>query len=165
MNRFRKENEATTTVQVSEASRPINAAGLEPDKADDVQVETVTMRSTVQAVYQEDEKFEWREVIRGTVSSLLKLTSILTTTSGFKDPQVWMTSLSYLGIIVSLYSFSLFLWVSILYVCEPCTEAYACRPTIVAGLGYSGGQAQLHTGTPTCIASSAPYVMTACSLT
>ena len=34
-------------------------------------------------------------------------------------------------------------------------EAIALRPTIVAGLGYSGGQAQLHTGTPARIASLA----------
>ncbi|KAI0774142.1 MFS general substrate transporter [Fomes fomentarius] len=46
------------------------------------------------------------------------------------EPQVWMTAVSYMGIIISLYSFSLFL------------------PTIVAGLGYSGGEAQLHTVPP-----------------
>nr|VWO95190.1 Ras GTPase activator [Ganoderma boninense] len=61
----------------------------------------------------EDELFEWGEVLRGV-----------------KDPQVWMTAISYMGIIVSLYSFSLFL------------------PTIVSGLGYSGSQAQLHTVPP-----------------
>jgi hypothetical protein len=38
--------------------------------------------------------------------------------------------MAYLGIIVALYSFSLFL------------------PTIVAGLGFSGEQAQLHTVPP-----------------
>ncbi|EPT03670.1 hypothetical protein FOMPIDRAFT_1115826 [Fomitopsis schrenkii] len=113
LGRFRKENEFITTAQMSEAAQPIRAATLEQDKADEIQVETSTTRSAVQAVYQEDEKFEWGEAIRG-----------------FKDPQVWMTSLTYLGIIVSLYSFSLFL------------------PTIVAGLGYSGGQAQLHTVPP-----------------
>lgn len=43
-------------------------------------------------VYQEDEQFEWREVFRG-------LTEI----------QVWLTALGYLGLIVSLYSYSLFL--------------------------------------------------------
>ncbi|KAK0242762.1 MFS transporter [Armillaria nabsnona] len=46
---------------------------------------------------------------------------------GLTDIQTWLTAFAYLGFDVSLYSFSLFL------------------PTIIAQLGYSGGQAQLHT--------------------
>lgn len=65
MGRFRKENEFITTAQMSEAAQPIRAATLEQDKADEIQVETSTTRSAVQAVYQEDEKFEWGEAIRG----------------------------------------------------------------------------------------------------
>ncbi|KAF9451708.1 MFS general substrate transporter [Macrolepiota fuliginosa MF-IS2] len=61
----------------------------------------------------EDERFEWREVVRGCL-----------------DIQVWLTGLAYWGAIVSLYSYSLFL------------------PTIIAGLGYSGVQAQLRTVPP-----------------
>jgi hypothetical protein len=68
-------------------------------------------KQELRIVYQEDEKFEWREVIRG-----------------LTDVQAWLTGLGYLGLIVCLYSFSLFL------------------PTIVAGLGYTGTTAQLHTG-------------------
>jgi len=49
---------------------------------------------------------------------------------GVLDIQVWLTGFAYFGFIVSLYSYSLFL------------------PTIVAGLGYSGGAAQLHTVPP-----------------
>jgi len=56
------------------------------------------------------EEFEWGEVIRGLV-----------------DIQAWLTGFAYLGLLVSLYSYSLFL------------------PTIVSGLGYAGGFAQLHT--------------------
>ncbi|KNZ78049.1 hypothetical protein J132_02341 [Termitomyces sp. J132] len=59
------------------------------------------------------EPFELREVIRG-----------------LTDIQTWLTGIAYLGLIVSLYSYSLFL------------------PTIVSGLGYSGGAAQLHTVPP-----------------
>lgn len=66
VSRFRKENEVTTAAQVSEASRPINDANTGSDKAEEIQVETLTTRSIVQAVHQEDEKFEWGEVIRGT---------------------------------------------------------------------------------------------------
>ncbi|KAJ7638796.1 MFS general substrate transporter [Roridomyces roridus] len=60
-----------------------------------------------------DERFEWREIIRG-----------------LTDLQAWVTGIAYLGIIVSLYSFSLFL------------------PTIVSGLGFTGKSAQLHTVPP-----------------
>ncbi|KAH9482627.1 putative transporter [Psilocybe cubensis] len=60
---------------------------------------------------QNEEEFEWREVFRG-----------------IWEIQVWLTGLAYFGLIVSLYSYSLFL------------------PTIVAGLGYTGSEAQLHTG-------------------
>ncbi|KAG6861601.1 hypothetical protein C0995_014508 [Termitomyces sp. Mi166 len=59
------------------------------------------------------EPLELREVIRG-----------------LTDIQTWLTGVAYLGLIVSLYSYSLFL------------------PTIVSGLGYSGGAAQLHTVPP-----------------
>ncbi|KAG6919445.1 hypothetical protein DXG01_006328 [Tephrocybe rancida] len=59
------------------------------------------------------ERFELGEVVRGLV-----------------DIQTWLTGFAYFGLIVSLYSYSLFL------------------PTIVSGLGYSGGAAQLHTVPP-----------------
>lgn len=48
------------------------------------------------AVHIEEENFEWREVVRGLV-----------------DVQVWLTAIAYMGIIVPLYSFSLFLCVSL----------------------------------------------------
>jgi len=65
-------------------------------------------------------------------------------TSGFLDIQVWLTAFAYLGLSVSLYSYSLFL-----YACFFCDCAHASclyRPTIINGLGYSGVQAQLRTG-------------------
>ncbi|KAJ3869644.1 MFS transporter [Lentinula novae-zelandiae] len=64
-------------------------------------------------VTQEEEQFEWKEVMRGVL-----------------DVQTWLTGFAYFGLIVSLYSYSLFL------------------PTIVAGLGYTGSAAQLHTVPP-----------------
>ncbi|KAH9938279.1 MFS general substrate transporter [Fomitopsis serialis] len=108
LNRFREENNIAASAPLSEPAQRINVAGAQLEKVDEVQVETLTTHSIAQSVNQEDEQFEWLEVVRG-----------------IKEPQVWMSALSYLGIIISLYSFSLFL------------------PTIVAGLGYSGGQAQL----------------------
>ncbi|KAK7472053.1 hypothetical protein VKT23_000164 [Stygiomarasmius scandens] len=67
----------------------------------------------VKAVHQEDEAFEWLEVRRGLF-----------------DIQTGLLSIGMFGLIVTVYSFSLFL------------------PTIVAGLGYSGASAQLHTVPP-----------------
>lgn len=67
--------------------------------------------TNLEVVREEEEQFEWSEIIRG-------LTSI----------QAWITGIAYLGMIVCLYSFSLFL------------------PTIINGLGFTGTEAQLHTG-------------------
>jgi len=49
---------------------------------------------------------------------------------GLTDTQTWLTGFAYLGLCVGLYSYSLFL------------------PTIISGLGYTGGAAQLHTVPP-----------------
>ncbi|KIJ56775.1 hypothetical protein M422DRAFT_57408 [Sphaerobolus stellatus SS14] len=80
------------------------------DKEEFVQAETVVPDITLT---DEEEAFEWYEVRRGML-----------------DIQAWLTGFAYLCLIVSLYSFSLFL------------------PTIIAGLGFSGAKAQLHTVPP-----------------
>ncbi|KAF8165361.1 MFS general substrate transporter [Crassisporium funariophilum] len=82
---------------------------------DDMRVEHVEVSKSFKALQKdpEEEKFEWSEVIRG-----------------ITDIQTWLTGAAYFGLIVSLYSYSLFL------------------PTIVSGLGYSGPAAQLHTVPP-----------------
>ncbi|KAI0347207.1 MFS general substrate transporter [Trametopsis cervina] len=106
--RFRQAAAVTDDAPLSEPSRRITA---DPEKdTEDLKIEAV---SAATAVHFEEEKFEWREVARG-----------------FTDVQVWLTAFAYMGIIIPLYSFSLFL------------------PTIVAGLGYHGDQAQLHTVPP-----------------
>ncbi|KAI0368132.1 MFS general substrate transporter [Pilatotrama ljubarskyi] len=112
LTRLRASYGVTMTAPLSEPSQRITTADQgDAEKASEVKVEVRTEEALV--LNQEDEQFEWGEVMRGV-----------------KDPQVWMTAIAYMGIIISLYSFSLFL------------------PTIVAGLGYSGGQAQLHTVPP-----------------
>ncbi|KAJ7591075.1 MFS general substrate transporter [Mycena floridula] len=86
----------------------------EKDEKNPVQLERVDAETEVpEVILEENEVFEWREVIRG-----------------ITDIQVWLTAIAYFGLIVSLYSYSLFL------------------PTIVSGLGYTGGAAQLHTVPP-----------------
>ncbi|RPD67314.1 MFS general substrate transporter [Lentinus tigrinus ALCF2SS1-7] len=101
----------TTSAPLSEPSQRITNRDTDPEKGDEVKLEVQTVEQVI--VNSADERFEWGEVLRGV-----------------KEPQLWMTALSYMGIIISLYSFSLFL------------------PTIVAGLGYTGSQAQLHTVPP-----------------
>ncbi|KAK7695994.1 hypothetical protein QCA50_000634 [Cerrena zonata] len=107
--RFRLDDSIASSVPLSEPAQRITAETRDIEKEGDIKIEIQESQAT--AIRQDNEVFEWREVIRGA-----------------RDIQVWLSALSYLGIIVSLYSFSLFL------------------PTIVQGLGYSGGQAQLHTG-------------------
>ncbi|KAI0347208.1 MFS general substrate transporter [Trametopsis cervina] len=108
--RFRQATAVTDDAPLSEPSRRITAADPEKEGTD-VKIEAASETAVI--VHFEEEKFEWREVVRG-----------------LTDVQVWLTGFAYMGILVPLYSFSLFL------------------PTIVAGLGYSGGQAQLHTVPP-----------------
>lgn len=48
----------------------------------------------------------------------------------FKEPQVWLTGIGYMSLCVGLYSYSLFL------------------PSIVAGMGHHGTQAQLYSSFP-----------------
>ncbi|KAJ8455309.1 hypothetical protein ONZ51_g12519 [Trametes cubensis] len=111
LQRMRLSLGAAMTAPLSEPSQRITGAETDAEKATVDKIEVEATETLV--VEQVEEQFEWGEVMRG-----------------IKDPQVWMTAVSYMGIIISLYSFSLFL------------------PTIVAGLGYSGGAAQLHTVPP-----------------
>ncbi|KZT39648.1 MFS general substrate transporter [Sistotremastrum suecicum HHB10207 ss-3] len=107
-DRFQSENKNTYQA----AATPATAHIVRTDSKAEIETSSQTPSDAV-LVPQEEEAFEWREVIRG----LLEI-------------QVWITGFAYLGLIVSLYSFSLFL------------------PTIVSGLGFSGERAQLHTVPP-----------------
>ncbi|PPQ69879.1 hypothetical protein CVT24_003214 [Panaeolus cyanescens] len=111
VQRFRLDN----TVTISLTSGPETPSKSDEEKNSEERVEHVDVSQTLEVLRNEtpEERFEWREVVRG-------ITEI----------QVWLTGIAYFGLIVSLYSYSLFL------------------PTIVAGLGYSGSQAQLHTVPP-----------------
>ena len=103
--RFRRSTAVTADAPLSEPSQRITAqsTSADPEKEDEVKIETVnhsTANATDDPLQQavavpiEEERFEWREVVRG-------LTEI----------QVWLTAIAYMGIIVPLYSFSLFLCV------------------------------------------------------
>lgn len=84
----------------------------------------------------EVERFEWREVRRGIF-----------------DIQTWLTALAYMAVLISLYSYSLFLCVICGLVGDrgAWTDALPysrCRPTIIQGLGYSGTRTQIFTVPP-----------------
>jgi len=105
---------AQTNVQVVDTGSNRNSIDIsEKEKEEDIRRENVSEDIITPGATQEEEHFEWREVMRGVL-----------------DIQTWLTGIAYFGLIVSLYSYSLFL------------------PTIVAGLGYSGGEAQVHTVPP-----------------
>ncbi|KIK68185.1 hypothetical protein GYMLUDRAFT_216829 [Collybiopsis luxurians FD-317 M1] len=100
---------ATTVNESDRSSADIN----EKEKQEDLQRENASEEPPSHGSGSQAEMFEWREVIRGAT-----------------DIQTWLTGIAYFGLIVGLYSYSLFL------------------PTIVAGLGYTGSAAQLHTVPP-----------------
>ncbi|KAJ3488703.1 hypothetical protein NLI96_g2654 [Meripilus lineatus] len=110
--RIRQSNPVVSSAPLSEPSQKINVGSNDIEKGSETMVE-IQQAQTMTTVYEEDEVFEWGEVLRGVL-----------------DVQVWLTAFCYMGIIICLYSFSLFL------------------PTIVAGLNYSGEAAQLHTVPP-----------------
>ncbi|KAG7085620.1 hypothetical protein E1B28_003169 [Marasmius oreades] len=112
INRFRADHSSTTATSVG---KEIRSPSLSIEKHDEEHehAEERHQERASGAVNQEEEVFEWREVRRG-----------------LTDIQTWVTGMAYFGLVVSLYSYSLFL------------------PTIVSGLGYSGAQAQLHTVPP-----------------
>ncbi|VDB90095.1 unnamed protein product [Peniophora sp. CBMAI 1063] len=112
LERFHMADSTAASAPLSEPAQNIRVHEKDAEKEEERRVEDVSVVSSI-VVHEEDERFEWREVVRGLI-----------------DIQTWLTAIAYLGMIVGLYSFSLFL------------------PTIVAGLGYSGGQAQLHTVPP-----------------
>jgi len=71
-------------------------------------VETVSPTPTAQP--QAEEGFEWRELIRGKILSIAELSRYpYITFPGVTEIQVWLTGFAYFGLIVSLYSYSLFL--------------------------------------------------------
>ncbi|KAF9267164.1 MFS transporter [Marasmius fiardii PR-910] len=110
VTRFRADHSSTT---VTGGLKDMASPGFSDDKHDEEQVDDRSQGRTPAPMTQEEEAFEWREVRRG-----------------LTDIQTWVTGIAYFGLIVSLYSYSLFL------------------PTIIAGLGYSGAQAQLRTVPP-----------------
>ncbi|KAF9055247.1 MFS transporter [Hymenopellis radicata] len=108
--RFRSDH---STPSLSTRAMKPPSPSVDNDKAEELNIERVKTETSEVIVTAEDEVFEWREIARGLV-----------------DIQTWLTAFAYFGLIVSLYSYSLFL------------------PTIVKNLGYDGAQAQLHTVPP-----------------
>ncbi|CAL1700967.1 unnamed protein product [Somion occarium] len=111
LHRFHIDQSAGISTSQPEDAKRSSHASRDMEKDGKLSVEL--SQPKLETIHQEHEVFEWGEVKRG-----------------LSDVQVWLLTLTYMGVVVSLYSFSLFL------------------PTIVAGLGYRGGAAQLHTVPP-----------------
>ncbi|GLB33791.1 putative transporter [Lyophyllum shimeji] len=109
--------EGDVTISGGLTEQPPHSSYVSTEKEKDERMEIAPESPPTSIVSPDDmevsERFELREVIRG-----------------LTDIQTWLTGIAYLGLVVSLYSYSLFL------------------PTIITGLGYSGGAAQLHTVPP-----------------
>lgn len=75
VHRFRKADSPASNVPLSEAARKIT----DSEKATVQQVEKTkhAVRSSQEIVYQEDEVFEWREVVRGTFKNVIIVRSYL----------------------------------------------------------------------------------------
>uniref|UniRef100_A0A0W0FIY0 Putative MFS transporter n=2 Tax=Moniliophthora roreri TaxID=221103 RepID=A0A0W0FIY0_MONRR len=129
VQRFRSDHVAASVTDVlKERSSPSLS-----EKQDESRLEETPQPFTPAPVDQEEEQFEWREIKRGALSPSRENHEALVDNlhfSGFLDIQTWLTGIAYFGLVVSLYSYSLFL------------------PTIVSGLGYSGPEAQLRTVPP-----------------
>ncbi|KAF8076366.1 MFS transporter [Lyophyllum atratum] len=105
-------DDVTITSGTSEHHPPSISTEKEKDVRTEVTTDSPTSLGSPHDT-NEVERFELGEVVRG-----------------LTDIQTWLTGIAYLGLVVSLYSYSLFL------------------PTIITGLGYTGGAAQLHTVPP-----------------
>lgn len=93
---------------LSEPAQKITAPEtVEGDLEKEGEVRVETAEAQVVVVHQEDEPFEWREIIRGKFAVGYRC-ALLTAAVGCLDIQVWLTAFAYMGIIVSLYSYSLF---------------------------------------------------------
>ncbi|KAI0060435.1 MFS transporter [Artomyces pyxidatus] len=92
------------------------SSGDEPSKVGErstVDIDDASPAVADWVVQDKYEQFEWREIVRG-----------------LTDVQAWLTGFAFFGVLVSLYSYSLFL------------------PTIISGLGHTGEKAQLFTVPP-----------------
>jgi hypothetical protein len=93
VRRFRAADTVSTSAPLSEGAESITAPASDTEKeGENTEIREHAHIVKAPSIYQEDEEFEWREVVRG-----------------LTDLQTWLTGFAYFGLLVSLYSFSLFL--------------------------------------------------------
>ena len=112
--RYRVSHATVSAMPLSEPAQKIVSTAAEKDrisdKGSDVRVDVVDPTTPISSLAAEDEDFEWREVLRGALLPFLAAHSLVSDElAGIFDTQVWLSAIAYLGIIVPLYSFSLFL--------------------------------------------------------
>lgn len=93
-------------------SAPLRAHSSSPDvdSGEKVEVEEKSVTSAPTSTH-EEEQFEWMEVKRGNTCVYLTAALVIIFL-GILDIQTWITGIAYFSLVVSLYSFSLFLQVS-----------------------------------------------------
>jgi len=92
VRRFRAADTVSTSAPLSEGAESITAPVGDTEKEGESEVREHAHGAKAPSIHQEDEEFEWREIVRG-----------------LTDLQTWLTGFAYFGLLVSLYSFSLFL--------------------------------------------------------
>jgi MFS family permease len=93
VRRFRAADTVSTSTPLSEGAESITAHASDTEKeGENTEVREHAHIAKAPSIHQEDEEFEWREIVRG-----------------LTDLQTWLTGFAYFGLLVSLYSFSLFL--------------------------------------------------------
>jgi hypothetical protein len=110
--RFRRNDSVAQQAPVH-VERDARAGFTDPDekaeKSDVQHIDSTQGEPGEGIISQEVEAFEWREVRRGENLLMAIRSTLMSSTKGFTDIQMWLTATAYAGLIISLYSFSLFL--------------------------------------------------------
>ena len=109
MNRFRADHSAGAVINAMKRSEsPSLSEEKGEGKRTERTAENISELFTSRLINQEEEVFEWREVVRGkpTTRVVIKKSYLHL---GLTDIQTWVTGIAYFGLLVSLYSYSLFL--------------------------------------------------------
>ena len=109
VRRFRSADSVTASAPLSEGAESITTPASDSEKLEKVEAREHVHVSKMVDIHQEEEQFEWREVVRGGNIAPGYRIYLTVHRLGITDVQTWLTGFAYFGCLVSLYSFSLFL--------------------------------------------------------
>jgi hypothetical protein len=151
VRRFRSAAQLTVSAPLSEGAESITAPASDTEKdGEKTEVRENARVAKAASIHQEDEEFEWREVFRGgNIVYRCRTASNSTTSRSYRHTDMVdrVCILRIVGQFVLVFSVlvsvaSNFLLSRQVYIAKRLRN----RPTIIAGLGFKGPSAQLHTG-------------------